>query len=466
MTESRKSGCSAAPLDRREHRQLWLSILIALTLAAYRLSIHLSQGVRRLASGYTDLPVEQWLTNALFFWLLLLMWAAHRQWRAAVRQEDDLRGIVSAITPDTLLVIAPDRTITMCNPSVKPMFGYDGDEIIGRKTDTLYDRPPEEQTAGVRATLDGVGFHMGTAVGIKRDGTRFPIDVVTSRLRGRPGAIVLLRDISVRHRAEVELRESRLRAEAANHAKSEFLANMSHEIRTPMNGVIGMTGLLLDTELNDEQRRLAETAMNSAESLLALLDDILDFSKMEAGKLTLDRSDFSLRTLLDEAVAPLALRAQQKGIEFICAAAPEVPDRLCGDPIRLRQILVNLAGNAVKFTEKGEITVRVERETEAGDQRSEVGEQSVRLRFTVSDTGVGIPADKQDLLFAKFSQIDPSSTRRFGGTGLGLAISRQLTELMGGKIGVESEEGRGATFWFTVGFERDGGDAPEGKGIG
>jgi PAS domain S-box-containing protein len=350
-----------------------------------------------------------------------------------------------------------DGQIIFENPAGEKMLGWKSSELIGKPAHATMHHskaggaPYPQGECPILASLgDGSPRRISKEVFWRKDGTSFPVEYVTTPLRDENheiiGAVVVFSDITESKRGEQELQHAKEAAEAANRAKSQFLANMSHEIRTPMNGVMGMTELLLDTMLTQEQRELAETIRTSAEALLIVINDILDFSKIEAGELRFEKLDFNLREVVGDTLAMLAGQAQAKGLELNCAVAPEVPTQLCGDPGRLCQILTNLVGNAIKFTHSGKVAIRVTPEEETA--------ADVLVRFEIQDTGIGIPPETQAELFHAFMQADDSMTRKYGGTGLGLAICRQLVERMGGRIGVESTPGQGSRFWFTAQLAR------------
>jgi len=346
-------------------------------------------------------------------------------------------------SPIAIVTLDLNQRIVACNPAFVQLFGFSPTEAIGKSLDELVapgDLQPQS-TAYTRAVERGEVVHVFTQRQ-RKDGT--PVDVelfgVPVNVSGEQvGVLALYHDIS-------DLVGARKDAEEADRAKSEFLANMSHEIRTPMNGVIGMLELAMDTPLTEEQADYLQISLESAEALLFLLNDILDYSKIEARKLDLEIIDFNLRTTVENTTANLAQRAHDKGLEMACLVQPDVPAALRGDPGRLRQVLVNLIGNAIKFTEHGEVVVRAELVDESPTKAT--------VRFSVQDSGIGIPEDRQKIIFSRFTQADGSTTRKYGGSGLGLAISHQLVELMGGEIKLESEEGVGTTFKFTAMFEK------------
>src|ERR1700738_450240 len=351
-------------------------------------------------------------------------------------------------SPLGILVLDSERLVKLCNPAFEALFQYTRLEVVGKASEGLIadaDMLTEVREIS-RRTLDGEVIKMVTRCR-QKDRSIVEIELHTVRLMVNSkveGILYIYQDISDRKRVEEEMQRAREAAEASNRAKSEFLANMSHEIRTPMNGIIGMTDLTLETKLSQEQREFLGMVKSSADSLLALLNDILDFSKIEAGKLDFETIDFRLRDTLDDTIRAQGLHAQQKGLELACHILPAVPDGLQGDPARIRQIVVNLVGNAIKFTAQGEVVIQVDVQEESEDE--------VVLHFAVKDTGVGIPLEKQQTIFEAFTQADSSTTRKYGGTGLGLAISSRLVNLMGGRIWLESDLGRGSTFHFTLQF--------------
>ena len=342
---------------------------------------------------------------------------------------------------------------TFCNQALLRLLGYRSQqELLGRNIHDVMHHTrrdgtpyPREECSRLRELEAGKEIHVEEELLWRADGSSFEAEIWSHPLLEggvRLGAVVAFADITERKKAQQALRQAKEDAEAANRAKSDFLANMSHEIRTPMNGILGMTTLALETNLDAEQRDYLSMVKSSGESLLTLLNDILDLSKIEAGKLDLEISDMSVENCIEEALEPLALKAQQKGIELVWNIGRDIPKVVGGDSTRLRQVFINLVGNALKFTNEGQVAIY--------GRRAGTAEGGLMLEFAVSDTGIGIAEKKRKAIFEAFAQADMSTTRRYGGTGLGLSICERLVNLMGGRIWVESEEGRGSEFHFTM----------------
>jgi PAS domain S-box-containing protein len=364
-------------------------------------------------------------------------------------EDDKLWKIISELLPDGLYIADfEDATglpkLVYVNQAAAAMHEYTAEEMVGMLLPEFVDEETVRQAPDLIQRVMSGEVVEASSEHRRLDGTSFPSEYKLRIIQwqGRPVLLCVNRDVTERQRAARELRAAKEAAEAASRAKSEFLARMSHEIRTPMNGVIGMTSLLLDTPLSREQREYVETIRSSGDALLTIINEILDFSKIEAGKLHLAQQSFSPRECVEECMELLAPRAAEKDVELSYAVAPDMPELFVGDATRLHQILVNLVGNALKFTDRGSVQVR------AGAAPGTGGEHD--LVFEVVDTGIGIPEERQGDLFQPFTQVHESLTRTRGGTGLGLAICKRLVEMMGGRIDYESRPQEGSTFRFSL----------------
>jgi PAS domain S-box-containing protein len=427
---------------------------IAVIAGAYAAVVATAPGNDEALSRWMLVTVVVAVTGALVSWLIekIRRLAAvessaaaekSRVAEAAERQKEYFYALLQS-SPTAVAAMGQDHRVAAWNPAAERLFGYSTDEAIGRLIDDLVATSDEVRAEAAAASVqakEGDEIHLLTRR-TRKDGTLVDVEVLVAPVSVGDevvGYFALYHDVT-------ELLRARRDAESANRAKSAFLATMSHEIRTPMNGVIGMAGLLLDTELDSEQREYAEIIRTSGDALLEIINEILDYSKIEAGKLELEQAPFDLRECVETALDVVAPRASEKNLELACVIDAAVPPAIVGDATRLRQILINLAGNAVKFTEAGEVIITVDAAP------SEQGRELVH--FAVRDTGIGIPADRVGSLFESFTQVDASTTRRYGGTGLGLAISKRLAELMDGSMWVESEPGVGSRFHFTIAAER------------
>ena len=442
--------------DAVYHR--WISVQYTHAVD-YRLLLTVSAGAALLL-----------LLFSFWTWRMIREVRLRRKTEEALRENEHLLSDIIQFFPEAVLVVDRKGVVLAWNRAMEELTGVAAEEMLG-KGDYAYAVPFYGKPKPILIDLAGQSVLELEApyAQVHIEGDRITAENSNVSLKGRPvcllgiasvfrdshgeiiAAIESIRDVTADRQAEIELRQARDTAESAAKAKSEFLATMSHEIRTPMNAIINLIRLLLDTRLDREQRKYAEISMSSSELLLSLINDILDFSKIEAGKLELDQTAFDLRELVETVSNPMRMKAEDKGLYLHLEISSDVHPFLIGDPVRLQQVLLNFLNNAVKFTERGGINVRIIAQEEKNDL--------LRLKMSVRDTGIGIPEDRMDRLFRSFSQADASTSRKYGGTGLGLAICKRLSEFMGGRAGVISEQGKGSTFWFTVRVQKTTEDA-------
>lgn len=425
-------------LGRRGARtslDLWLYIVLVGTFFDILISV---AGGGRSSLGWYAARIDTFVANAVV--LAALIWEAGRISSSVADAERRIRSLVDGVA-DALITLDGNLQIGSFNPAAHELFGYAPSDVVVLTVEDIIPNFSESIAANPdRSTIEALGRHM--------NGRSFPLELVVSE--GADGderrTILIARDITQRKRTEAVIKAARDQAIASAETKAQFLATMSHEIRTPINAVVGMSELLLQSDLAPEAYDYAKTVRDSAESLLHVINDILDFSKIEAGKMEMDTRPFSPLSIVENAADICASAARIKGLSLVSYVAPDVPHLVLGDASRVRQILINLIGNAVKFTSTGNVTARAVVDHIVGDRTA--------IRFSISDTGPGISPADRDKLFEEFVQLDQTSRRRHGGTGLGLSISKRLTELMGGAIGCDSTPGQGSTFWCTIAFEK------------
>jgi PAS domain S-box-containing protein len=407
-----------------------------------------SKAASASAAGFSALVTL--LVAALIFRLQSVARRTQTKLDLEQQRAEETRAFLASLvqsSDDSIVGTTLDGSIVSWNRGSERLWGYTAGEAIGQPITMLFlpERKPDFRT-GIERVQRDEPIERYESVRVRKDGTHITVSVILSPIKDARGRLLgvsaIYSDITQRKLAEQELLRAKEAAEAASRAKSQFLANMSHEIRTPMNGILGMTEAVLDTQLDPEQRDYLTTAKTSGEALLTVINDILDFSKIEAGMLHLENIEFQVRECVEDTVKVLALSARQKGLDLICERRSSVPRMVCADALRIRQVLMNLIGNAVKFTARGQVVVSVE--------AVNTGASACELHFAVRDTGIGISLEKQQAIFAPFAQADGSITRQYGGTGLGLTISKRLAEMMGGRIWFESEPYRGSTFFFTI----------------